>query len=281
MSKYRQMFEKALLDQQSAQDPIQQQYEAEIMKSNEVANMAPTISLIDSISGTNLSSSLPKRESMKDKLGQLLQMRQAQNTQKMGGLGKLAQMEMQSEQNSADRDFKKQMQGIQLLNAKAKLAKAGNGSTRKLGAEDIKAVSNIDQILTQIPKMRAALEKGDALKPSLMGYTVGGDNDATQARRMMVEAIGRLQSGGAIGIDEAKNFENLVGTLFDDDTRRMDKLKELEGEFGRRRNYYMYGPDAQLGGGSQRAPSSAMPGNMDVDSMSEAELDAIIAMGKM
>lgn len=285
---YRQMFEKALLDSQNGGNQEMQQLEQQIMQKGTGANLAPTMGLVDHLTGSKLAGLVPQEASLKEKLGQVLQMRQQMQSKKLDGLGKLAQMQDAAEARAQDQAYKKEMLGLQQLAAQAKLKKAESGGARKLGTEDIKAIDNIDMILGNLPKLKSSLAKGQSLKPSLLGYTIGGDNEATTARRMVIEALGRLQSGGAIGNEEFKNFENLISSFQDDPTTRAQKIDNLLSEFGRRRNSLYYGPQplppsAMASGSAAPMPTSGSQafGVEDFKSMSQEQVMAYAKMKGM
>lgn len=272
---YRKAFQDAIMAQNNAIDPTQKKLEEQIMAPSQGASMAPTISLIDNLTGSNLASGLPKEESMKDKLGQLLQMKQAQQAQKMSGLGQLAKMQNEGEQNSMERAFKEKMYGLQLAEAKAKASKTAMGAPRKHGSEDIKAMSNIDAMMRDIPKLKAALQSGQKIVPEIFGVQLGGDNDASAARKRIKEFFGRNQSGGAIGDQEAKDFYEIISSVTDSDEMKYKKLDDLHSDMQNRRNALYYGPSATpgLSSGSSVAPS----GGVDLNSMSLEDLELMNA----
>lgn len=281
---YRQMFEEALLNSQKNQDPVQAQLEQEIMSQGQKGpSLSPTLSLIDTFTGTNLASQAPQQVDKKDQLAQLLKLRQGAESQKLEGLGKLAQMQDAAEGRAAERAFREKMYGLQALEAQAKMNKSMGGGARKLGTEDIKAIDNIDMILGNLPKLKQALSQGQSLKPSLLGYTIGGDNDATTARRMVIEALGRLQSGGAIGNEEFKNFENLISAFQDDPTTRASKIDNLMAEFGRRRNSLYYGPQPTAPAMMNAAAPARLPGSQgfSADDIKGWSPEQVMAYAKM
>lgn len=240
MASYRDRFAQAIEQMGKQKDPTMAQYEAELMKPTLKNEAAPLVHLVDTFTGSNMAKQLPKEESLKDRLGQLLALRQGMENQKLKGLQALAGMEQDASDKAMQRAFQEKMYQLNLGKA---MAKAQTGGKRKLGAEDIKAVSNIDMILGNIPAMKAALAKGNTLTPDKWAKYVSGDNDATRARRLITEAIGRLQSGGAIGIEEGDRFTAMTGGLMDDPEQVLAKLADLENEFSRRRRYYLQGPD--------------------------------------
>ncbi len=258
MANYREQFARAIQEQGSAtaNDPIYQQYEAELNKPQQ-RNLAPTMALIDSLTGSQLSQAVPKEESQKEKLGQLLQMRQAQQNQKLSGLGKLASMQSQSEDKNAQRAFQQQMYDLQLAKARMK-----SQAPAKMGSEDKKALGFTGSLLSDIPKYREALKNG-GLRPGIWASAAG--NTPTMAlRQQLIENYGRLQSGGAISGDEEKRFGSLFGDWQDDPKILEQKLNQMEEEIKRKHGLY--------GGAAQTTRAPAAP-SFDPMNATEAELD--------
>lgn len=275
MADYRKAFQEAILAQNNQIDPTQKKLEDQIMAPSQGASMAPTISLIDNLTGSNLSSALPKEESMKEKLGQLLQMKQAQQAQKLSGLGKLAEMQNTSEQNAMERAFKEKMYGLQMMNARAKLAKnSGPNGGKSLSGEEKKAVGLSGAVLDGIRQLRESIKGGGSIAPDMWANNIH-DNPTNAIRRLITENLGRLQSGGAISSDEEKRFGGLIGSWTDSPEMVLNKLQQLESDMNNKRELYGIGPN-----NSQRAPSgggSATSNNYN--DMSDAELAAMLEMG--
>lgn len=278
---YRQMFEQELMKSQSEQDPQYQQLESQIMKPQAAANVAPTLGLVDHFTGSNFAAQAPKEESMKEKLSQLLQLKGQQQSQKLSGLGKLASMQGDAEARAQDQSYKKELMGLQMMNARAKMAKAQNGTARKLGGEDIKAVSNIDTILNQLPRLREAMAAGQTILPNFATRIPGvGDNDASMSHRMITDAISRLQSGGALSGNEEKIFGQMIGSFQDSPDISAKKLAELDAMFRSRRRNYVQGPslDFQESGTPYQQSRSPSSGFEYSDDMSD---DEVIAASRM
>lgn len=91
--------------------------------------------------------------------------------------------------------------------------------------------------LNAVDQMSSALASGNNT------FSVVGDNDFTKARRNFAEAIGRMQSGGAIGKDEAKTFLDMVPTMGDSDEMKASKLNDLAVEMGLRVKNLGFEPD--------------------------------------
>lgn len=270
---YKEMFAEALMAQQNQQDPLQKQYEAEVMKKNEAANMAPTMGLIDHFTGSNLSASVPKNETTQDKLAKLLQLRQGAQGQRLKGLQALAGMEADDASKAQERAFKEKMFELQAMKARAGLNKGA-----KLGAEDKKALGYTQSLQRDLQAYKEAVKSG-GLRPELWSK-MAGDTPTMALRKALVENYGRLQSGGAISGDEEARFGALFGSMMDSPDVLEQKLKRIEEEIASKNALYGGGAYAPAPG---RAPSAAprASGNvseLDPDSMSEAELDAALAL---
>lgn len=279
MADYRKLFEQALLKNQEV-DPAQKQLEDQIMRPNDGASIAPTMGLVDHLTGSNFASMVPKQEGMKEKLGQLLQARQASKGQQLDGLGKLAQMQNAAEERAMERAFKEKMFGLQALQAKAKMAK---GNTPKVGAEDKKALGFTQSLMSDLQKYKESL-KGNGITPT-MWSKVAGDNPTMAIRNRLIENYGRLQSGGAISGDEEARFGASFGSFMDSPEVVQEKLKLIEEEIMRKNELYGGAGFVPTTGGS-RMPSggSASKGSavdltqLNLDEMSDEEIMALQGM---
>lgn len=93
----------------------------------------------------------------------------------------------------------------------------------KLSSADKQRYDNVIMANDAIRDMAAALGKGGSR------YSLIGDNDYTFALRRFNEALGRMQSGGAIGSKEAAEFAAMARSLGDDPTMQAQKLQKLQG----------------------------------------------------
>ena len=73
----------------------------------------------------------------------------------------------------------------------------------KLSGENRKRFDNIRMGINAINDIQSALDSGTRK------FSLKGDNKFTASRRLFTEAIGRMQSGGAINSEEAKSFKGL------------------------------------------------------------------------
>lgn len=91
----------------------------------------------------------------------------------------------------------------------------------ELGATEKGRFDNIAMATRSLQGMGMALEGGQKT------FKLVGDNDFTQNAALFKEAIGRMQSGGAIGKEEARDFINMLPTVFDSAEMRQKKLARL------------------------------------------------------
>jgi hypothetical protein len=220
---YRKQFADALNAQQTAEDPIQKQLEAQIMQKSQGASMAPTVALVDNLFGGNLSASLPKEESMKDKLGQLLQMKQAQQAQKLGGLGKLAQMQGAAEQSASERAFKEKMYGLQLM-------KAGGASKNRLNPTDITKYNEGNQIPTMLKDIEGTVNGNTDLFGPISGRVSSLNPWDTRTQtveaqiRSSAQSFGRFMEGGMLRPDDEIKYRKMFPNLSDTPDVAKNKL---------------------------------------------------------
>lgn len=128
---------------------------------------------------------------------------------------------------------------------------------QNLSAEQKKRADSVLMGLAGIRGMREGLGKSEfqVARPS----SFVGDNEFTLGRSQFVEALGRLQSGGAITTDEESRFSNFapgIGDVAFGDPAR--KLNQAESELLRRMQGFGWTPkdvDDYLGQ-SRRLPSS-------------------------
>lgn len=95
--------------------------------------------------------------------------------------------------------------------------------------------SSEKQRYDNVTMARAAVnEMNDALKSGQSVYSPIGDNDYTAALSRFTEALGRMQSGGAISKDENAHFSQLARSFGDSDEMRFKKLTSLANELDKR-----------------------------------------------
>lgn len=112
------------------------------------------------------------------------------------------------------------------IEAKAKAASTGAG--KQLNGEQQSRYDSAAMGLKALGGMKAALANGDNT------FSLVGDNDFTKNSRVFEEALGRMQSGGAIQEEEAERFRKMAPTKWDSAEMQQQKLADLEAEMGAR-----------------------------------------------
>lgn len=108
---------------------------------------------------------------------------------------------------------------------------------RGLGTEGKARYDNANMALTAVRDMSGSLNAGQST------FQLVGDNDFTIARRNFEEALGRMQSGGAIGKEEVKSFRAMAPGIMDSPEIRKKKLAQLEVEMGNRLKTLGFDPE--------------------------------------
>ncbi|MEZ0392073.1 MAG: hypothetical protein ACAH59_07665 [Pseudobdellovibrionaceae bacterium] len=111
---------------------------------------------------------------------------------------------------------------------KAAHEKTPEGRIAKLTGDKVKRFDEAKMGLAAVNGMAAALDSGNNT------FSPVGDNDFTRNSSLFEEAIGRMQSGGAIGVEEAKRFKALRPTMWDSPEQQRAKLVNLQNEFAGR-----------------------------------------------
>lgn len=99
---------------------------------------------------------------------------------------------------------------------------------------------------------KALFDMEDAMKKGKSKTSYFGDNEYTYAANRFVEGIGRMQSGGAIGAEEAENFKKLIPGRFDSDELSKQKIQDMKAELEARLKSINYDPKEIL---QSRTPS--------------------------
>lgn len=131
------------------------------------------------------------------------------------------------------RDMQRQAQ-------EAEFAKTPEGRIQKLNSGDKARLDNAKLGLTAAQGMAEALSQGNNT------FSIIGDNDFTQQRALFEEALGRMQSGGAISLAEENRFKKMAPTVFDSPEMQQKKLQQLQAEMTNRISTMGFTP-AQLG----------------------------------
>lgn len=152
--------------------------------------------------------------------------------------------QLRREQIYSDMNLKKQAFGLDQDKLNWEKQKSILESTKKntaagLNSSDKQRYDNINMAIKGIDGMSSALTNGDNT------FTLWGDNDFTANRNRAVEAIGRMQSGGAIGKEEQVRFEKMLPTAFDDAEMQQSKLQAIKDEMNSRFETMGLGAQAQ------------------------------------
>lgn len=114
------------------------------------------------------------------------------------------------------------VQELEEKTKKAEFDKTTEGKIQKLGADAKKRYDDNIMAAEAVNGMAAALDKGNNT------FSVFGQNDFTRNRAKFKEAFGRMQSGGAIGIPEGKDFEDFAPSLTDTKEQAREKLLDFQ-----------------------------------------------------
>lgn len=104
------------------------------------------------------------------------------------------------------------------------------GANKPLSTEQQSRYDSAAMGLKALKDMGSALTSGDNTF-TLPGM---GDNNYTKSQAIFEEALGRMQSGGAIGKEEVDRFRQMAPTKWDSAEMQQLKLKDLEAEMGAR-----------------------------------------------
>lgn len=99
---------------------------------------------------------------------------------------------------------------------------------------------------------KALFDMEKAIKEGKSRSTILGDNEYTYAANRFVEGIGRMQSGGAIGSEEAENFKRLIPGRFDNEKISKQKIQDMKAELEARLKSINFDPKEIL---QSRTPS--------------------------
>lgn len=98
----------------------------------------------------------------------------------------------------------------------------------KLSGENMKRYDSAVMGLEAAKGMEAALKSGDNT------FSLVGDNDFTLNKNRFTEALGRMQSGGAISKEEEKRFAHMAPTFTDSAEIQQKKIQWIKDEMAKR-----------------------------------------------
>lgn len=160
---------------------------------------------------------LSAKNDMLEKLKFQLQA-QAQQTNAQEAKARLAIMQQQADT---------EMQKNNILLQKELASTKPGANLQNLPKEKLVYYTNANDALVAVNEMEKALAAGSNT------YSVIGDNDFTFNRGLFADAIGRMQSGGAITEDEEKRFMNFAPGPFDTafmQKKKIEKMKKMLGQ---------------------------------------------------
>lgn len=114
--------------------------------------------------------------------------------------------------------------------------KTTEGRVSKLTGEKAKRLDEARMGFTAVNGMAAALDNGDDT------FSMVGDNDFTRFSSAFEEGLGRMQSGGMIGKEEAARFRKMRPTAMDSKEQQRAKLLFLQDEFTNRMKTLGFAP---------------------------------------
>lgn len=126
-----------------------------------------------------------------------------------------------------------------------------------------------------VADMKAAFDAGENT------FSLVGDNNYTEARRRFEEALGRMQSGGAINKEEELRFKAMAPTVTDSKTMQIKKLQNLENEMNSRLKTLGFEPE-ELGFNQEAKPQfprTVSKGNEVATVSDESELKEALQEG--
>lgn len=169
----------------------------------------------DSLNGTRMAQTYKAPTSNEARLKESIDLRQALQGQR----DKISDNDMQALQAEL---------GNRLYTSQLKTDLTPEGRLAKLPTTERARLDNSREALNSVRDMSAALESGENI------VSLVGDNKFTLARSQFEEALGRMQSGGAIGEKEAQRFRDMAPKLMDTPQIRIQKLKQLQQKMAER-----------------------------------------------
>ncbi len=115
-------------------------------------------------------------------------------------------------------------------NEEAAFKKTPRGKLEAMHGDQRGRYDNVTMALGALTGMEGAHGAGDNT------FSLIGDNDFTRNRTKWEEAIGRMQSGGAISNEEAERFRSLIPGVRDSKDQQVKKLADMRAEMESRFN---------------------------------------------
>lgn len=111
--------------------------------------------------------------------------------------------------------------------------------------------------------LKAAQDMATALANGNWTISPVGDNEFTLARTQWEEAIGRMQSGGAITDEEAVRFKRMAPGILDSEEIQKKKLVEMQGIMRGRLTSMGFDPDEAIAKQRSQLDKVELPESMD------------------
>lgn len=120
----------------------------------------------------------------------------------------------------------------------------GTTGGAKLNASQQSELAKVNTALSSLDNIINNLGASEQYSPRML--EIGGQNQFEVERNILVENLGRLQSGGAISSDELNSFRNLLPTYWDNQAVREQKLSRLKQMLEEKRNVMGVQPTNQF-----------------------------------
>jgi len=220
-----------------------------------------------------------EKEAMETKAAE--EKRQAAEAQLAKERGEEEKWEKEYRLKSIETESQRRLRAAQAQKAMAEAKKKDAGAQpagyqqkiEKLGAEERKRLDNIIMGKAALKDMSKAFAEG------YNTFTMIGDNPFTFAANRWNEAIGRMQSGGAINKEEAANFRRLVPSWSDSKEMQLTKLQKMGEEMDRRLQSFGMSP-YEVPGYEDGSQEAYMQAYKDGNSLLELERAKAAVGGK-
>lgn len=221
-------------------------------------DITPLVKFIDDQYGGNLASTVKRPETVQESLRKALNARiQAPKEDPLAAINALNTMDNNEVRNA-------------MLTARAEKPKALSGT-------QLERLDNVRMAAGALSDLEGALNKGVSARPDLVAG-IFGDNEFSESATRFSEAIGRMQSGGAITKDEEGRFLRLIPKFNDSDEIRKQKIANMRQILEGRFKNLSQGPDTTtpLFNQAPQATQAPSDGSVDFAQLSDEQLKKII-----
>lgn len=222
------------------------------------SDITPLVQFVDDQTGSRLARTVQRPENVREALRKAMNARiQAPKEDPLQPLAQLANMQAREDAND-----------IALLKA--------SSAQGKLSGEQLKRLDNVRMAAGALGDLEGALNKGVSARPDMLAGVIG-DNEFSEAATRFAEAIGRMQSGGAITKDEESRFLRLIPKYNDSDEIRKQKIQSMKEILQGRYRNLSQGPDLSTPlFGQGQAQAQPNDGSVDFSKLTTEQLKAII-----